>query len=400
MVTVNKSRIFNDPSHGASITEVLLSMAIVAVAAPLAYSQISKANEGIVNMRIARDIIAMRSPALNFVRMNQDLWPDTAQIKMSPDELDAISEFPHAGFIDKYALRGATVTDVYLAFDLNMDAVRVADIVRRIGPDAALVGADGVAYGDAWAVAAPDFIPGNLIYRISHDFAGQDTNRFLHRGTSGDDELNQMRRDLNMGGHNVFDVGGVAAKSIKAFDASAAFVDADDVVADSAYFSSGAIVDGGAADLGTVRVTGDITGFRNITAAKLNGDGYTANGRIVTDRATISGSINVARDLKLKTDSSRTISGFTAISAGSVAAPFISAQEVIFYDNFGLTLSGELLMSTTAPLKIGSWTFPSTTPPKFAALRLGRAALPPKPDKYEFGAITGAGWKSVMPKNE
>lgn len=399
-MTVNNHRIFDNESRGASILEVLLSMAVVAMAAPFVYNQISHTNQNIIDMRVARDITYVRDNVMNFIRMNQDKWPDIVQIKLADDELANISEFPHAGFIDKYALRGATVTDVYLAYDLEMDALRVSDIASHIGSDAAVVGPDGVAYGDAWAVSAPDFNPGNLIYRISYNYSGEDMHRFLHRGTSGEDDLNTMLRDLDMGGYNIFNVGTVTADSASITDVNASFITAEDVSSDATYFSSGAIIDNGTVSLGTMRVTGDITGFRNVTAASLNGAAYTTNGRIITDRAKIAGRISVARDLILKSSSLRTISGFTAINASSVAAPFISANEIVFYDNFGLTLSAELLMSTTAPLKIGSWTFPSNTPPKFAIFELARATIPTAPNKSEFRAITGAGWKSVIPRNE
>ena len=237
-----------------------------------------------------------------------------------------------------------------------------------------------------------------MIYRIAYNYSGEDMHRFLHRGTSGEDDLNTMLRDLDMGGYNVFEVGSITADSAKITDASASFITADDIAAQAAYFSGGAIIDGGTASLGAVRITGDITGFRNINAASLNGASYTTNGRIITDRAKVSGRINVARDLTLKSSTLRTISGFTAIDANSVVAPYISANEIVFYDNFGLTLSGELLMSTTVPLKIGSWSFPSNTPPKFAVFELSRASIPASPNRSEFRAITGAGWKSVMPR--
>ena len=106
------------------------------------------------------------------------------------------------------------------------------------------------------------------------------------------------------------------------------------------------------------------------------------------------------RDLTLKSDTSRTISGFDGITVSSVAAPFISADEIVFYDNFGLTLSGELLMSTTAPLRIGSWTFPSTTPPKFSQLKLQRAEYPAAVRKNEFAPIIRRGWMDGYAKNE
>lgn len=102
-----------------------------------------------------------------------------AQIRLDETELDAISPDAAAGLIDKYSVNGAVVTDVYLAFEFANTDVRTNKIARHIGGDAAVVGADSVAYGNTWAVAAPDFIPGDLIYRISRDVAGTDTSRYL-----------------------------------------------------------------------------------------------------------------------------------------------------------------------------------------------------------------------------
>ena len=399
-MTVFKTKIFANGESGAGLTEALLAIAIVGVAAPFVYNQVIDATHTAADVRTAGRIINMRGAALNFVRMHSDAWPDSAQIRLTPEDLKQIADGATAGFIDKYAVSGATVTDVYLAFDLGRSGVRTASVARHIGVDAAVVGDDGIAYGASWAVTAPDFMPGDLIYRISRDVAGQDTAKYLHRGTSGEDELNVMHRDLNMGGHNVYDIGGVTAKSAKINGATAMFVESPDVVADAVYFSSGANIDGGVASLGTLRVTGDVTGFRNIVAQTLNGSGYTTSGRVITDRATVSNAVNVARDLTLKSDVARTISGFDGVTASTVAAPFISADEIIFYDNFGLTLSGELLMSTTAPLKIGSWTFPSSTPPKFTKLTLSRAEYPAAVRKTEFAPIMRRGWMDGLHTNE
>ncbi len=398
-MVVCKTKIFTDCAPGTSMTEVLLTMAIVALVSPFLYNQIADANHNIRDMAVAQNIIGMRDDVLNFVRMHQDAWPDVAQIKLADDELNGISEMPVAGFIDKYNVRGATITDVYLAFDLNTDLLRTNRIARHIGGAAAIVGDDGVAYGENWAVMAPDFNPGNLIYRISRDVSGEDKSKYLHRGGASEDNLNVMQRNLNMGGHDVYNVGGVAAKSAQIKNGSAMFIGADNMVATSVYFSDGATMDGGAADVGALRVSGDISGFRNIYADALNGRSFTTNGRIIADRATITNSVNVANDMVLKSDTLRTISGFSGLSVNSVATPYISAEEIIFYDNFGLTVSGELMMSTTSPLKIGSWVFPSITPPKFNDMTLGRAAIPNMPQRGEFGPLMISGWQSVLPKD-
>lgn len=379
--------------RGASIIEVLLAMAIVAMATPFVYNRINETNHMIHDIAVARRIMSVRDSALNFVRMNQDRWPDTAQIRLADTELGAISADAASGFIDKYATSGATTTDVYLAFEVSDSRLRATQIARHIGSDAAIVSPDGVAYGDTWAVAAPDFVPGDLIYRISRDVVGEDTSKYLHRASSGADDLNVMQRDLNMAHHNVYNVASMIADSATIRRANVAFIDTDELTSNAIYFSSGANMDGRDINLGSVRVSGDVSGFKSITAQDINGGGYTTTGRVIADKVSITDSVNVARDLVLKSDASRTISDFTGISANAVIAPFISAEEMIFYDNFGLTVSGELLMSTMSPLKIGDWVFPSTRPPEFSKFTVSRADMPAMPSSSAFRKIMSSGWQ-------
>ena len=396
-MTASRVRIFANSQRGASMTEVLLAMAIVAMAAPFLYGQIADTNNTLRDIAAANKIIGLRDSVLNFVRLNQNTWPDVAQIKLSDEELDSISDVPVAGFIDKYSLNGATVTDVYLSFDLNQSSLRTNQVARHIGSDAAVVGSDGIAYGGAWAVSAPDFRPGDLIYKISRDITGEDKTKYLHRTENSEEQLNTMFRDLNMNKNRAYNVGGVVADSGKIKNASVPFIETSSLSADTLYFSSGASLDAQNTAFGKLRVTGDMSGFRNIYANKLNGDGFSTDGRIITDRATVVNSVNVANNFELKSDSSRTISAFTGISAHTVKTSFISTEEIIFYDNFGLTISGELLMSTTAPLRIGSWTFPSLTPPRITELHLRRASVPALPVANEFSVIMSDDWRSAMP---
>ena len=79
MIVLN-SKIFSDNCRGASVLEVLLAMAIVAIATPFVYSQIAKTNRTVHDIAIARKIMSTRDAALNFVRMNQDKWPDVVLI--------------------------------------------------------------------------------------------------------------------------------------------------------------------------------------------------------------------------------------------------------------------------------------------------------------------------------
>lgn len=391
-MAVFKTRIFADESRGASVMEVLLALGIVALATPFVYSQISRSTQTVRDMAHAHQIMNVRDNVLNFIRMNQDKWPDVAQIRLDADELASISDMPVAGLIDKYSVRGATITDVYLAYQIGDDLMATSRIAAHIGADAAVVSEDGVAYGNSWAATAPDFATGDLVYRITRDVSGADTTRYLHRATSGEDDLNVMFRDLNMGGYNVYNLASIFADSVRANNATAFFVNAKDVTAENVFFSSGANMDGGDVFIDNMRVSGDITGFKNIYADKMNGTTYTTSGRIIADSATVVNSINISRDLILKSDSAKTIDGFNGISTGSVVAPFLSSEEIIFYEDFGLTVSGELLMSTVSPIQIGRWVFPSTTPPRFSKFNITRTSVPKMPDTSEFDAIMKSGW--------
>lgn len=401
-MTVSKQHIFSEQNNqrGASIMEILLVIAIVALMAPFVYNQISETSREIRDIGTAKSIIALREPALNFVRLNQDKWPDIAQIKLDAEELETITESATAGFIDKYSVQGAIITDIYLAFSLDNNALHSAQIAKHIGLDAATVTPDGIAYGASWAVAAPDFEPGDLVYRIHYNFSGDDNSKYLHRGTSGEDDLNVMMRNLNMGNFNIYSIGTTIAKTGKMIESSAAFTEVKDLATSSAYFTSGANMDGNGVQVGSMRVSGDITGFRTINAKKLNKDGFSTTGSIISDRATIKNSVNVGRNLNIKSDTTRTVSGFSGIVAHSLAAPYVSADEMYFGNNFGLTVSGELLMSTTPPLRIGSWTFPGTTPPRFVQFELTRAKVPATPDSKEFDIIMKNGWKDVPAKQQ
>ena len=394
MAVYNK-RFFYHETRGASIIEIVLAMAIVALATPFVYNQINQSNKTIKNIAVAKKIMKSRDSVLNFVRINQDKWPDVAQIKLSPEELNNISTDAVAGFIDKYTVSGATKTDVYLSFDMPESDLQSAKIAQHIGADAAVVGGDGIAYSDTWAVSAPDFVVGDLVYKISRDVVGADTSKYLHRATSGEDELNVMQRDLNMGRYNIYNIATLGAKSANIRNANTTFVDAPIIAANEVYFSGGANVEGQNIQLGNVRVSGDVSGFRNIYAKNLNGNRYTTDGRIITDRATIYESVNVSKDLILKSDSTRTISGFTGISVNTVLTSFVSTEEIIFYDNFGLTISGELLMSTVSPLKIGNWVFPSTRPPEFSDFNISRAKKPAMPNANSFSEILRDGWQEL-----
>lgn len=379
--------------RGASVLEVVLSIAIVFAITPFLYNQIIDISHDVEDIAMANKIVSLRDNIINYLRINQTQWPDIAEIKLNDEDLNEISPLINAGFIDKYKVNGATITDVYLSFNIKDSAFRAANVAKYIGEDAAIVREDGIAYSQVWAVSAPDtFNVGDLIFRISRDFAGADKSRFLHRGTMGEDELNQMKRDLYMNNFNIFNVANITSLSAKVLDADAVFLNSDVVDTETTYFTSGANISSDNISVGSMRVVGDASGFRNITANKLNGDKYVTNGNLIVDNATVDNSVNVAGNLVLKTSGSQTITGFNGISTNKLLTPYISAKEMVFFDTFGITISGELLVSTMAPLQVGSWAFPTTTPPSFSKFILTRTSVPAVPDMDDFKNITLTNW--------
>jgi hypothetical protein len=381
--------------RGATMTEVVLAIAVVAAVSPFLYRQIVNMSHDSSDIVMANQIVDLRGDVINFLRIHQQQWEDTVEIKMTEEQIKEIAPNAHSGFIDKYKINGAAMTDVYLAFDMGLPDYRVANIAKQIGEDAAVVREDGIAYSQSWAVSAPsDFNVGDLIYKVSRDFSGADKSKFLHRGTMGEDNLNQMQRNLHMNNFNLFNVSSIDASSAKMIDVDAVFLDADVIDANSVYFSSGVNMNSANIAVGSMRVTGDTNGFKMIRADTLNGNKYTTNGRLVVDRATVGNSVNVSGNLILKTSGSQTISGFGGISANKLLTPFISATDMAFFENYGITVSGELLLTGNAPLKIGSWVFPSTTPPSFSKFILTRATIPATPDSAEFKAIMQKNWQT------
>ncbi|MCQ2562594.1 MAG: hypothetical protein MJ158_03210, partial [Alphaproteobacteria bacterium] len=77
----------------------------------------------------------------------------------------------------------------------------------------------------------------------------------------------------------------------------------------------------------------------------------------------------------------------------TVSTSFLSATDMVFYDNSGLPISGELLYSSVAPLQIGNWVFPTNVPPAFNKFVLTRAKTPDTPKLDTFKEITKKDWQ-------
>ncbi|MCQ2562576.1 MAG: hypothetical protein MJ158_03115, partial [Alphaproteobacteria bacterium] len=288
--------------NGASVLEVVLAISIVLLSSPFLYSQIKDVSNDVQDIAMANRIVKLRDGVLNYVRVNYSQWDEEIQQQIPVEDLEEIAPMAHTGFIDKYKVKGATITDIYLAFDISNNNYRVTNIVKHIGNDSAIVTDNSIAYSQTWAVSAPEFKTGDLIYKITRDFDGEDKTRYLHRGTFGQDDLNMMKRDLDMNGFNVLNIGKIESESANVSNVNTMYVESDFIDTQNLYFSSGANMNAENVDITTMRITGDVNGFKTITAKYLNDNKFTTVGRVIADRATINNSVNVANDLILKSE--------------------------------------------------------------------------------------------------
>ena len=401
--------------RGAGLLEVLLVLAVIGIMMPFAYNTMSDATRDIANSVEAQRVMDWADPVMAWVRKNQADWPSSAQIEFDQQEISAIGTgktrllTPFSGFIDKRQMAGGFMIDAYLAFHPNgIDEMRSTQIASQIGPDAAVVGEGGTAVSaSGWSVSSDDLSQGDLVFRISDILSMDESLRYLHRTYLDDESVNAMQRDLMLGKHNLLDAGAINAQNFNAVNATTWFAETPLMNLNEVYFRGGANLDAGKATLNAVRVSGDVNGFRRITANNFTGSGgseWSARADIVADNAEITGSVRVSRDLNIRAEYGGGISGFAAIQAGSLSTSFISADQMFFAGSFGVTVSSELLHSTSgyAPLKLGSWSFPSSTGagPAFTTLTLVKISggdvgeILSAPDVREFEPIMADGWRS------
>lgn len=420
--------------------ETLLAIGLVALMTPFVYARVLDTSNQIKDISIARTIVGWNTKMTAYIRQNQADWPEQAEVDLdqnefyliqngnakpapkrpapavpargaAPTALAKLPVFPYAAFITKYVHRGGTSIDAYVAFPAGaFTLLRMNNLVKTLGVDAAIVGDDSTAYSVAggWSINSKAFRAGDLVYRVSVNLPANNAVLYLHRMKLDDDKLNTMERDLLMSGHAIKDVDDVAGGLLDSKQAGAFFATADTLSADSAAFNAGANIDPSNATVGQIRVSGDVVGFKTIDANTFTGTGvnggWPSQGTIIADRATITNSVVVGRNLTLQTSDSVTVSGFTGVSVYNVNTPYLSTNELRFADGFGITVSNELGTSdsSSSPLKLGNWTFPSNRLPNFTTLTLqksvGDIASSATLNVAEFNEILASGWKELRQK--
>lgn len=400
---------------GAGLMETLLAIAVIGAIMPFAYNSAMDMSRKVSDAAESKRVIAWQDPMMAYVRKSQEDWPSNAQVEFDKKEIDAIGNVdnrllePYVGFIEKREVAGGYSINAYLAFrPVDISKSRVSDIVQNIGMDAAMVQPGGEAVSPSgWSISSELFTDGDLVFRISDILGEDDTYKYLHRTYLDDEELNTMRRDLDMSKHNIFDVRKITAQTINSTNTNTWFVDAQQIKTNEVFFPEGMLIDGSKAEFESINVNGDVNGFRRIVADKLKnittmpGATWATKGDIIADSVNISGPVHVQHDMVVRSESSRTITGFAGVRAQSVATPFLLAENLIFQNGFGITISSDLLYSSAGePIKIGDWSFPSTNGPDFSELFLKKASdkelgkVLAVPSNQSFLPIMTSGWKN------
>ena len=73
--------------RGATLTEVVLAIAVVIAVSPFMYNQIIEMSNESEDIARANEIVNLRDAAINYIRINQEKWADVAEIKLSDEEL-------------------------------------------------------------------------------------------------------------------------------------------------------------------------------------------------------------------------------------------------------------------------------------------------------------------------
>jgi hypothetical protein len=363
---------------------MMFAIAIVAIATPFAYRQVSDIGKSMKIMSEAKRIISDADPIKNYVRLHD--------AEFAPDEVTPVETDDEGKRF--YVSKRDGGTTAFLVVENEWDGLTAHKIARAIGPDAAVAEQDGIAYGVAggWAISFDGLGSGDIVYRIGAAKSGGDTAKYLHRTVLSEGELSTMKRDLSMGNFSIRNAGAVVAKKLNSSELGAERVLAPAISASSLYFSDGLNLNPEKSRFPGVRVNGDVVWFRSLFA-----DNFTSpHGTLTADRAAISGSLTVSKKFEVKSPYSRTIGGFAGVKAGIARTAFLDTETLTFMPGFGLTVSSELLYSSTPPVKLGAWTFPngSGAGPKFGSLVLRNLGASPIAVRVpDFSEILKEGWR-------
>lgn len=349
--------------RGASMLEVILAVALVLMLVPFMYYHIADMNNTVKDVALANQIVKLRDPVVDFVRVNQSEFSsdDGSAVQFTAEELASIAPLAQSGWVFRNNMVGGSSIEVYLLFSLGT-AYRTANIAKYIGSDAALVSDDNIAYSNDWAVSFDDDLtPGDLVFKITHDFSEADNDRYLHRGTIGGAHLNRMERTLNMNFNNLYNVKNISVPNPDGCSedvccdgddcgvayinsAQALFLNAGSgiVNVNNATFSSGAEIktSDGSPHIGKLTVLGDVDNLKEIDTKTIDATA----GMLYAQNISLSGNIEIGNNLSLGIDKELNLGETSALILNATYLENLTGDGVfnVGFDNKG----GEVAISS------------------------------------------------------
>ena len=373
-------------ARGASMLEMLFALLIAGVALPFAHAQLAALGENLKALGAAKEIAQDAAHMKDYLVVHESEFPANEYVKI---ETDAPNKVIYAGKFDD----GAVMFVAHRGENRGWSFLHAAKIASLVGDNAAVVENDGAAYGVAgnWTATLGELLPGDIVYRVFKPKGGDETSKYLHRTILSDGELSKMLRDLSMGNFSISNAGKVVARKLGVGELEARLVKTPSIAATSLYFTNGLNLNPEKSKFPNMRVSDGVIGFRNIRTGNFSG------GSVAADRATIADKLAVMKNFEVKSPYLRTVGGFAGASASAAKTPYLDAETLTFLPGFGITVSSELLYSSTPPIRLGNWSFPSgTAGPKFATLKLANLSWKDAADALtpiDFSEIIEGGWR-------
>lgn len=348
--------------RGASMLEIILAVALVLMLVPFMYYHIADMNNTVKDVALANQIVKLRDPVVDFIRVHQSefLSDGGMAIPFTDEELASIAPMAQSGWVFRNNMVGASSIEVYLLFSLGA-AYRTANIAKYIGSDAALVSDDNIAYSNDWAVGFDeDLTPGDLVFKITHDFSEADNDRYLHRGTIGGAHLNRMERTLNMNFNNLYNVKNISvpnpdgcseAVCCDGDDCGVAYINSAQALflnagsgivnVNNATFLSGATIEtsGGSPHIGKLTVLGDVNNLKEIDTKTIDATA----GTLYAQNISLSGNIEIGNNLSLGIDKELNLGETTAYILNATYLENLTGDGVFIV---GVDNKGEVAISS------------------------------------------------------